>query len=79
MDQAARVLAILAEGLNDEEEEAYEALEDKDDNETDDRPLDRWVNFHEGLTDEEKCEIELNIWPVQTMLTKVMCYVSSGV
>ena len=69
-DQAAQVLASLAEGLNVEKQEAYEDQEFLDD-EVDDPPLDQWVDLHNGMTDEEKEEINLNVQLVQTMLTKV--------
>ena len=69
-DQAAQVLASLAEGLNVEEQEAYEDQEFLDD-EVDDPPLDQWVDLYNGMTDEEKEEINLSVQPVQTMLTKV--------
>ena len=69
-DQAAQVLASLAEGLNVEKQEAYEDQEFLDD-EVDDPPLDQWVDLHNGTTDEEKEEINLNVQLVQTMPTKV--------
>ena len=70
MDPVAEALAKLAEGLDSEEQEAYETQEYTDD-EADDSPLDRWINFHDGLTEEERNEIDLNIRPVRTTLTKV--------
>jgi len=70
MDKAAQALASLAEGLETEENDAYEAQEYADD-EADDPPLDRWIDFGDGLTDEQRKEIELSIRPVQTMMTKV--------
>ena len=69
-DQAAQVLASLAEGLNVEKQEAYEDQEFLDD-EVDDPPLDQWVDLHNGTPDEEKEEINLNVQLVQTVLTKV--------
>lgn len=70
MDPVAEALAKLAEGLDSEEQEAYETQEYTDD-EADDSPLDRWIDFHDGLTEEERNEIDLNIRPVRTTLTKV--------
>jgi hypothetical protein len=70
MDQAAQALASLAEGLDVEEQDAYEDQELGDDD-VDDPPLDRWVDLRDGLTDEEQDQIDLNIRPVRTTLTKV--------
>jgi hypothetical protein len=70
MDQAAEALASLAEGLDSEEQEAYGNQEYRDD-EANDPPLERWIDFHKGLTEEERNKIDLRICPVQTMLTKV--------
>ena len=77
-DQTAQVLASLAEGLDAEEQEAYENDESGDDDD-DDSPLGWWVDFCDGLTDEEREAIELNIRPVQMMLTKVSTLLSSRV
>jgi hypothetical protein len=60
LDKAAQALANLAEGLETEEEEAYEAQEYTDDK-GDDPPLDRWIDFGSGLTDKQREEIELGI------------------
>jgi hypothetical protein len=70
MDNAAQALANLAEGLDAEEREAYEVQECQD-NEVEDPPLDRWIDYQAGLTEEERNKIALGIRPVQTTLTKV--------
>jgi hypothetical protein len=70
MDNAAQALASLAEGLDAEEREAYEVQECQD-NEAEDPPLDRWINYQAGLMEEERNKIALGIWPVQMTLTKV--------
>ena len=70
MDDAAQALASLAENLDAEEQEAYDAQDLRDD-EAEDPPLDRWTNYQKGLTDEEKKKIDLSIRPVWSMLTKV--------
>jgi hypothetical protein len=70
MGQAAQALAILAEGLDNEEQESYGAQECGDD-EVDDPPLDGWIDFRDGLTVEQRNEIDMNIQPVQATLTKV--------
>jgi hypothetical protein len=82
MDNAARALASLAEDLDAEEQEAYDA-QDCRDNEAEDPPLDRWIDYQEGLTVEEKNKIDLSIRPVWSMLTKVrvtlLCYLLAKV
>ena len=70
MDDAAQALASLAEGLDAEEWDAYEAQECQDD-EAEDPLLDRWIDYQAGLTEEERKKIALGIRPVQTTLTKV--------
>jgi hypothetical protein len=70
MDQAAVALASLAEGLDIEEQDAYHNQE-YGDNEVNDTPLDQWVDLHDGLTDEERTQIDLSVQPIQAKLTKV--------
>ena len=77
LDEAAQVLARLAEGIDIEEQDAWETEECGDD-EVDDQPLDQWLDLHDGLTDEELDEIEEGIQPVRTTLTKVRVAVVSG-
>ena len=77
MDDTAQALASLAEGLDAEEKEAYDTQDCRDD-EADDPPLNRWIDYREGLTDEEKNNIYLSIQPVQTTLTKVHVMLLSG-
>jgi hypothetical protein len=80
MDQAAQALARLAQGLDVEEEEVYYDAQESRDDEVDDRPLDRWVDLHDGVTDEQWEEIDASIQPVRSMLTKVRVnLISSGV
>lgn len=71
MDRTAQALASLAEGLDSEEQDTYDAQDFRDD-ETDDPPLDRWIDFQDGLTDEKREELETSIQPVQATLTKVV-------
>lgn len=68
MDRAAQALASLAEGLDIEEEGA----QDDSDEIADDRPLDGWIDFRSGLTDEEREQIDLSVQPVRATLTKVV-------
>ena len=70
MDQAALALASLEEGLDKEELEAWED-QDCEDDEVDDPLLERWVDLHDGLSEEELDEIRVSIRPVRSMLTKV--------
>ncbi|KAF8256680.1 hypothetical protein EI94DRAFT_1488805, partial [Lactarius quietus] len=44
---------------------------DAEDGEEDDQPLDGWVNFREGLTEEEVTELDESIQPVRLMLIKL--------
>jgi hypothetical protein len=69
---AVLALANIAEGLDNKEQEEYEKQE-QNDNDTDDQPLDAWMTFHDGLTDQEREDINLSIQPVRLMLTKVCC------
>jgi hypothetical protein len=66
----AQALADIADGLEGEERDEYEKQVQGDD-EADDQPLDPWVDFQEGLTEEEKEEIWESTQPVRLMLTKV--------
>ena len=69
-DAAALVLAKIAEGLDNEELEEYKNQEQNDD-EADDQPLDAWMEVQDGLTEQEREDINLHVWPVRLMLTKV--------
>jgi hypothetical protein len=77
VDEVAQALARLAEGIDIEEQDAW-GTEECGDDEVDDQPLDRWLDLHDGLTDEELGEIEEGIQPVRTTLTKVRVTVVSG-
>lgn len=68
MDKAAQALADLADGLDLEEHEEYGAQGE----EADDPPLDGWIDFRNGLTEEQADEIDLSIRPVRSTLTKVV-------
>jgi hypothetical protein len=49
--------------------------DDKDDDDNlkvDNRPLDTWVDLHEGLTEEEVSELKESMQPVRSMLVKVL-------
>ena len=69
MDEAAQALADLADGLEEEDQEEYNAQEEGED---DDPSLDRWTNIHDGLSEERRNEIDLGVQLVRLMLTKVV-------
>lgn len=60
---------VVAQALDVEQEE-YKKLE-LNDEDMDDRPLDLWVNFEDGWSEEDREEIRLSTQPVRLMLTKV--------
>ncbi|KAF8274193.1 hypothetical protein EI94DRAFT_1562176 [Lactarius quietus] len=70
LDVAAQAFADLAKELNLDEQLAHETQDVKD-GEEDDQPLDSWVNFHEGLTEEEVTELDESIQPMRSMLIKL--------
>jgi hypothetical protein len=72
LDAAAQALADLAKELDVKEQSAQETHETGDDEE-DDQPLDTWVDFREGLTEEQVTELDASIQPVRSMLVKVRC------
>ena len=70
LDKAAQALSDLAGDLDFEEEEERETRETSDSDE-EDQELDTWVNFHEGLTEEEVTALDNSVQPVRSMLVKV--------
>ncbi|KAF8257405.1 hypothetical protein EI94DRAFT_1630941, partial [Lactarius quietus] len=70
LDVAAQAFADLAQELDLDEQLAHET-HDGEDGEEDDQPLDSWVKFCEGLTEEEVMELDESIQPVQSMLIKL--------
>jgi hypothetical protein len=70
LDVAAQVFAELTEELNIEEKLAWESQEVEDDEE-EDQPLDSWVDFCDGLMEEEVGELDMSIQPVRLILSKV--------
>jgi hypothetical protein len=64
------------DGKDDEDGKDDTDNDDKDDDDNfklkaDDRPLDTWVDLHEGLTEEEVTELNESTRPVRLMLVKV--------
>lgn len=76
-DAAALTLAKIAKGLNNEEWEEYENQEQSDD-EADDQPLDVWMEVQDGLTEQEREDINLRVMPVHLMLTRYVNYMISS-
>jgi CHASE3 domain sensor protein len=70
LDKAAQALSDMAQELKLEERVEEETQERKD-SEEDDRMLDAWVDFHEGLTEEEVMALDVSVQPVRSMLVKV--------
>lgn len=70
LDKAAQALTDLAGDLDFEEHEERETRETSDSDE-EDQELDTWVNFREGLTEEEVTALDKSVQPVRSMLVKV--------
>ncbi|KAF8867622.1 hypothetical protein CPB84DRAFT_1619821, partial [Gymnopilus junonius] len=70
LDEAAQALADLASDLELEEWAEQETAEVPNEN-GNDEPLDPWVDFHEGLSEEERTELDQTIQPVRSMLVKL--------
>lgn len=72
LDEAARALANLAKDLDLEELAERESWEMDDSEE--DQPLDIWVDFCEGLTQEQVTELDVSVQPVRSMLVKASSF-----
>ena len=70
LDMAAQAFADLTKELDFEEQSAQESQEVGDDDNKD-QPLDSWVNFCDGLMEEEPEDLDVSIQPVRLMLSKV--------
>ncbi len=70
LDKMAQALADLAKEL-DLEERAEQETQEMGDSEVDDQPLDTWVDFCEGLTEEQVMALDANVQPMRSMLVKV--------
>lgn len=68
VDEGVQALADLADGLQIEEREEYEAQDEGEE----DQPLDRWTDLRADLTEERRKEIDVGIQPVRSTLTKVV-------
>ena len=70
LDEAAQALADLAMELDIAEQNAQETSDDDEDN--DGGPWGgAWVDFGEGLSEEERKNLDVSIQPVRSMLVKV--------
>ncbi|KAF8265274.1 hypothetical protein EI94DRAFT_1437269, partial [Lactarius quietus] len=70
LDVAAQAFADLAKELEMEEASAVETQE-MGDEEEEDQPLDNWVDYCEGLNEEECKDLDASIQPVWLMLIKL--------
>lgn len=70
LEVAAQAFVDLAKELDNEEQLAQETQEIKDDD-SNNKPLDNWVDFCEGLTDQELRELDVSVQPMWLMLIKV--------
>ncbi|KAF8261931.1 hypothetical protein EI94DRAFT_1604566, partial [Lactarius quietus] len=70
LDKAAQALSDLAKELNLEEGMEWETQEMNDTDE-DDQLLDAWVDFRDGLTEEQVIALDVSIQPVRSMLVKL--------
>ena len=70
LDKAAQVLSDMAQELEFEEHVEQETQERKD-GEEEDLMLDTWVDFHEGLMEEEVTVLDVSVQPVRSMFVKV--------
>ena len=46
-------------------------FQEVEDDDKDDHPLDSWVDFQDGMTEDEVRELDTSIQPVRLMLSKV--------
>lgn len=70
LDVAAWAFADLTKELDFEEQLAQESRDVGDDDD-DNKPLDSWVDFRDGLTEEEVEDLDVSIQLVRLMLSKV--------
>ena len=70
LDKAAQALSDMAQELEFEEHVEQETQERKD-GEEEDQMLDTWVDFHEGLMEEEVTVLDVSVQPVRSMFVKV--------
>jgi hypothetical protein len=70
LDKVAQALSDLDGDLDLEERKERETWETSDSDE-EDQELDTWVNFREGLMEEEVMALDVGIQPVRSMLAKV--------
>lgn len=70
LDATAQAFADLTRDLDIEEQSAWGSQEMADDDK-DVQPLDIWVDFHDGLMQDEVEELDTSIQPMRSMLSKV--------
>ena len=71
LDKAVSALADMAQEIELEDRREQEAWVEDDDDEGEDHPLNAWEDFREGLSDEQRRELDVGLQPVRSMLAKV--------
>jgi len=72
LDEAAEALAAMAKDLDLEDREEQQSRDaEVNDDDPEDQPLNAWVDFREGLTEEEVEELDKSVQPVRSTLFKV--------
>jgi hypothetical protein len=68
---AGEALADMTQETELEDRREQEAWVEDDDDEGEDHPLNAWEDFQEGLSDEQRRELDVGVQPVRSMLAKV--------
>ena len=72
LDEAAEALAAMAKDLDLEDRVEQQSCDaEGNDDDPEDQPLNAWVDFREGLTEEEVEELDKSVQPVRSTLFKV--------
>jgi hypothetical protein len=72
LDEAAEALAAMAKDLDLEDRVEQQSRDaEVNDDDPEDQPLNAWVDFREGLTEEEVEELDKSVQPVRSTLFKV--------
>jgi hypothetical protein len=71
LDKAVSALADMAQEIELEDRLEQEAWVEGNDDEGEDQPLNALEDFREGLSDEQRRELDVGVQPVRSMLVKV--------
>lgn len=71
LDEVALALIDMAQEIELEDRLEQEAWVEDDDDEGEDQPLNAWEDFREGLSDEQRRELDIGVQPVRSTLVKV--------